>query len=114
VGFAFENYDGLGRWRTQDNGKPVDASAAYNLKNGETLTYANALELSKQLAETEQTHACYAQQWTEYLFGRNILKSDNHLVTRLGAASKSGRSSRELVLDLVTSRAFLYRAAETL
>jgi mono/diheme cytochrome c family protein len=26
IGFALENYDGVGRWRTQDAGKPIDAS----------------------------------------------------------------------------------------
>ncbi len=26
IGFGFEQYDGLGQWRTMENGKPVDAS----------------------------------------------------------------------------------------
>ena len=26
VGFTFENYDAVGRWRTAEDGKPIDAS----------------------------------------------------------------------------------------
>ena len=26
VGFAMENYDAVGRWRTTEDGKPIDAS----------------------------------------------------------------------------------------
>ena len=26
VGFSLENYDAVGRWRTSENGKPIDAS----------------------------------------------------------------------------------------
>ncbi len=31
LGFAFENLDGLGRFRTQDNGQPINARASYTL-----------------------------------------------------------------------------------
>ena len=26
IGFALENYDGIGKWRTEDAGSPIDAS----------------------------------------------------------------------------------------
>src|SRR5207248_8158454 len=28
VGFAMENYDGVGRWRTAEDGQPIDASGS--------------------------------------------------------------------------------------
>ena len=31
LGFAFENLDGLGRFRTQENGRPIDATGSYSL-----------------------------------------------------------------------------------
>ena len=34
LGFAFENYDGIGRYRTTDNGQPVDASGTLHLGSG--------------------------------------------------------------------------------
>ena len=36
LGFALENYDAIGRWRTQDGKFPVDSSGAF--PNGKTFT----------------------------------------------------------------------------
>jgi hypothetical protein len=45
VGFALENYDAVGRWRTSDSGAAVDASGA--LPDG--TKFSGAEELQKAL-----------------------------------------------------------------
>jgi hypothetical protein len=35
-GLAFENYDGIGAFRTMDGGKPVDASGIVRFPSGDT------------------------------------------------------------------------------
>ena len=42
IGFALENYDGIGRWRDKDNGKPIDSSG--QLYTGETFSGAGELK----------------------------------------------------------------------
>jgi hypothetical protein len=112
VGFAFENYDGLGRYRTTDNNLPVDASAEYPLKDGSKLVYANALEFSQKVSVLPQAHDCYVKHWIEYFAGGETSSRDTHLMGRLSAASREGRSVQELVLEIVSSPAFLNRGAE--
>lgn len=114
VGFAFENYDGMGRWRLEEAGKTVNAADSYKLTNGQTVSFTNAKEFSQQLAEAQQTHACYAQHWIEYLLGRDVAAADANLMTRLGADSLDGLGTVSLVSEIVGSRAFRVRAAEAL
>ena len=52
AGFGFENYDQLGRYRSQENGLPVDASGEM-MATGEAAVdgpYNGVLELSNRLA----------------------------------------------------------------
>src|SRR5205085_3429512 len=35
LGFTLEKFDAVGRYRTQENGKPVDASGAYETHSGQ-------------------------------------------------------------------------------
>ena len=48
IGFGFEHYDGIGKYRTEDNGKPVDSSGSIPL-DGETKSFTDAVELVKLL-----------------------------------------------------------------
>lgn len=112
IGFALENYDAIGRYRTEDNGFPVDAAATYTFMDGRTLSYQNAIELSQLLADAPEVHACYTQQLLEYLYGRTLAEADLKLVDELAAESVAeDLPVRELVVRVVTSRAFRYRPA---
>ncbi|HLU66252.1 MAG TPA: DUF1592 domain-containing protein, partial [Kofleriaceae bacterium] len=41
IGFALENYDALGQWRTEDNGRPVDAADTYTFEDGRSISFMN-------------------------------------------------------------------------
>lgn len=111
AGFAFEHFDGLGRYRTEDNGLPVNAADTYTLKDGTSISWSDAQAFSQSLARSRQVHRCYAQHWAEYLFGRNELAEDERLVERLTEASMEGAPVQDIVLEVVTSRSFLTRSA---
>jgi hypothetical protein len=108
AGFAFENYDAIGAYRTEDNGEPVNAAATFPFEGGEQ-SYANAIELSQILAESEQVHACYAGFWLEYLLGRDREVEDDAIVALLAERSLGGASTREVVTELLVSDVFRYR-----
>jgi hypothetical protein len=57
AGFAFENYDALGRYRTAEGGQPVDAADSYNFASG-AKSFANGVEFSRLLAESTEVHQC--------------------------------------------------------
>jgi hypothetical protein len=111
IGFALENYDALGQYRTEESGFPVDAADVYTFASGEQLAFDNALELSEQLAGSVEVHACYIQQLLEYLLGRDLQAQDMALVEKYAAESvETGLSIREIILRVVESRAFRFRS----
>jgi hypothetical protein len=114
AGYPFEHYDAVGRYRLEDNGFPVDAADTY-LLDGTEVSFANAIEFSEVLASSHQVHACYAQHWLEYLYGRGMTELDAPLIQSTAASSRAGDLSiKALIVELLTSDAFLTRAPEEL
>src|SRR5690606_14841258 len=113
IGFALENYDALGQWRTEDNGRPVDAADTYTFQDGRSISVRNGVELSRQRADAPEVHSCYVRQVLEYLYGRDLTGSDLELVDELASQSLADDLSvREIIIRTATSRAFRYRTAE--
>jgi hypothetical protein len=109
LGFAFENFDGLGRLRTTDKGEPVNTSSSYPFADG-TREFTGAPELMEVMASTEMAHACYANHVAGYALQRELAPSDAALVGDLMSASLTeGASVKQLLLDLVAHPAFSTR-----
>jgi hypothetical protein len=109
IGFAFEHYDALGRWRETDKGLPVDAKDSYAF-NGIRRSYDGAVELGQTMSEEPMAHRCYTSKWLEFLFGRRLETKDNALVTRIGKASHQDKVPvQQLIKALVTSDSFTSR-----
>jgi hypothetical protein len=110
LGYAFENYDAIGKYRDKDQGKDVDASDSYTL-DGQLKSFKNGVELSHFLADAKEVHACYIQNMLSYLHGRVYNKDDDQaIVDYYARLSRAGMASlHDLELALVTSDAFLNR-----
>lgn len=109
LGVALEHLDGLGRYRTLDNGLPVDASTTY-VVDGEAVPINGAVELANVIADSEDAHACYAQHWAEYLYGRAVSReTDGQLIQQGGWLSRDKESLQNLVVNLLATDAFLTR-----
>ena len=109
LGYAFENYDAIGKYRTMDQGKPVVAADSYEF-DGELKSFSNAIELSALLADAKETHACYLQNMLSYLQGRELTEEQRPTVDYYARLSRAGMATlRQLELDVVTSEAFLNR-----
>jgi hypothetical protein len=110
LGYAFEGYDAIGKYRTVDHGKPVDAASSAFL-DGKSMPFANGVELSRLLAEAKQTHDCYAQKLLNYVHGRwPVAPEEKPTVDYLARLSRAGMLSlRDLEVALVTHDAFLNR-----
>jgi hypothetical protein len=53
LGFALEKYDAVGRWRTEDNKKPVNAAADLHTDEGETVRLTGARDIAELAARSE-------------------------------------------------------------
>jgi hypothetical protein len=111
LGYAFENYDAIGKYRTVDHGKPVDAADRYTL-DGQLKPFDNGVQLSQLLAEAKETHACYVQNMMSYLHGRPLAVEERTMVDYYARLSRAGMVSvHDLELAIVTSESFLNRLA---
>jgi hypothetical protein len=111
-GFAFENYDGIGAWRTTDGGKPVDATGTLNLPIAGPQRFASAVDMMKLLGASEDARRCLVTQWGRYGLGRHESQEDAGSLGRASDVFRArGGDMRELLVALVSSKTFLYRQA---
>ena len=111
VGFAFESFDSLGQYRVEENGRPIDASAAFEFADG-LMEFDGASEFNETIADRVETHDCYTKHWVEFALGRDTAGSDLDLIQSLGDSSLDGFSIKELIIELVKSDEFRSRNVE--
>ena len=104
VGFAMENFDAIGHWRTTDSGAPVDATGG--LPDG-TKVDGPAAVITALSAHPEQFVRTMTSMMLTYGLGRGLEYYDMPVVRSVSrdAAKKDYRFS-ELVLGIVKSPPF--------
>ncbi|HKO47664.1 MAG TPA: DUF1592 domain-containing protein [Polyangiaceae bacterium] len=114
AGFGFENYDQLGRYRTQENGIKVDASGLM-VATGESALdgpYTGVSELSNRLALSPRVERCLATSWYRYAMGRVETAADGCSLREVEQKfHASGGRFEELLVAVTLSEAFRYRPA---
>ena len=108
-GFAFEHYDSMGHYRTEDGGLPVDASGEFTLIGGETFTFTDAVDLAQQLAQSDRVRRCYARRWASLAAGVDYRDRDER-IEDITAAFAEDDDIRRLLEDIATSPWFRLRA----
>ena len=109
LGFAFEHYDGIGRFRQTDAGKPVDASGKIPLDGAER-SFANARDLTRLLADSPEAQRCFATQMSRFAWNRGDTDLDRGSIdSSINLFQKGGGSIKELLVGIATSRSFRYR-----
>ncbi|MBC8070910.1 MAG: DUF1588 domain-containing protein, partial [Deltaproteobacteria bacterium] len=117
IGFTFEHYDGAGRWRDDENGKPIDSSTEGLVNVTDTNAQgplADALELSAKLAQSTDVQDCLIEQWSTYALGRgpdpvlDACTTDDLRTT----FAESGGDLQELLVAIAVSDAFRFRVVD--
>ena len=114
IGYGFEGYDGIGRFRTSEEGQSIDASGEVVSGGDASGAFEGVVELSDQLVSSDAVRACVARQWFRYATGR-IESTDD--VCTLGELDRrfeaSGYDVRELMIAMVATDAFTHRRIPT-
>jgi len=115
LGFPFEAYDGLGVFRRSENGKPIDTSGEVTATDVDG-PVTDALALSRRLAASERTRACFTGRWYELATGHQRSDADACRTDELDRAFRSSDGKvKQLLIDLATLTALAPRpAAEVL
>lgn len=113
AGFAFENYDAVGRYQEFEGPHPIDASGEYAFSTGRK-SFQNAIEFSEIIGTSPDAHDCYVRNLFEYAYGRQPTHADEPLIARLSQASQLGMTGiREIIVRLVVNDIFVSRAKST-
>jgi hypothetical protein len=97
IGFGFENYDHLGRYRTEEVGQPVDASG-----DVDGLSFDGVADLAEILLDDERFRSCYVETWRRWGQGTESCAEDAGDVQILGP-----------LRELTTRAAFTQRVSES-
>lgn len=114
IGFALENYDPIGRFRTLDQGQPIDASGSLPLPSENNalpgLVFSNFVDLLDELAHKPDVYSCFAQQFASYAAGYDLPELDACDRQRLVEDfARSQHAVDQLVLSVVASPSFMDR-----
>jgi hypothetical protein len=110
IGFGFEQYDGIGRFRSTENGKPVDASGALTQTQSIDGPFVGAVELSQRLAESEEVRECFAAQWFRFAHGREATAEEACALSELSSTfSQADSNVQELIVAIVLHPSFRMR-----
>ena len=112
LGFALENFDAIGRWRTSDAGFPVDASAV--LADGLT-TFDGPGGLRRVLLDRSgQFVETVAEKLLVYALGRGVESHDRPVIRGIvRAAAEDDHRWSSLILGIVESAPFRMRRPES-
>ena len=112
LGFALENYDAIGGWRTLDAGVPIDSSAV--LADGTTRFDGPAGLRRVLLDRSEQFVETVAEKLLTYALGRGIEHYDRPVIRAIvRAAAADDHRWSSLILGIVDSTPFRMRRTES-
>ena len=104
-GIAFENYDALGRWRNQIDGKPVDASS--RLFNQQELKGMDGLKRFLLENRQDQFVRALTYKMSAYAIGRPLTFADHSTIDQIASSlRKQDDGLAELVKLIVNSQLF--------
>jgi hypothetical protein len=115
IGFAFENYDAIGMYRTMENGKPIDATGEITTQKGATLKFNNAIEFVNALAKAPEVQDCVATQWMRYALRRreDAANEKPSLDAVMSTFKGSGFDIRQMMVAITKTRSFTHRTLST-
>ena len=111
LGFALENFDAIGGWRTTDGAAPIDASGA--LPNGSTFNGLAGLR-PILLAQREQFVRTVTGKLMTYALGRGVEYYDQPVIRKIAReAAASDYHWSSIILGIVQSMPFQMRRSDS-
>ena len=109
LGFALENFDAIGRWRTQDGGEPIDPSGEL----GDGTRVAGVADLERAILSRPELFAgAVTEKLLTFALGRGVEPYDGPAVRRIvRRAEAADYRFSSLILGIVESAPFQMRTS---
>lgn len=112
IGFAFENFDSVGAYRTEEGGQVIDVSGEMVASDDMDGPFVGVRQLAEKLAGSAQVRECLATQWFRYTAGRFENVDDECSLDGLRAGFHGSEGDLvELIVATTQTDAFMYRSA---
>jgi hypothetical protein len=82
-GFMQENYDAIGRWRTTDQGLPIDASISVDFLDEGKLTTSTPVDALRGFTRSLRFQQCFTRQLFRFYMGRREEAGDDPLLRQM-------------------------------
>ena len=106
LGFALENYDAIGGWRDEYDGK-VSIDSSGKLPDGDSFETPAEFQ-DALLRRKDQFTRCITEKLLAYALGRELEVSDRPVIDEIvQEISSPGKGLRDLIQEIVASRSFL-------
>ncbi|HVA51144.1 MAG TPA: DUF1592 domain-containing protein [Pirellulales bacterium] len=106
LGFPLERFDAVGRYRTEEKGRPIDDAGFYQTVTGQSVDLHGVRELATFLAASEETQAAFVEQLFHYLVKQPVRAFGPDLPERLRRSfAENGFNIRRLLVEIVTASA---------
>ncbi len=118
LGFAFEHIDGAGRFRAQENGRPIDSSGfvlASDLSDDPqaSVPFDGIVDLAHKLVASPEVQLCFSKHWFRFAYGRVETTEDSCALRQAFTKFKDTTLDvRELLVSLTQTDAFFYRVPD--
>jgi hypothetical protein len=99
IGFGFENYDGVGRYRTSENGVPVDVSGEIT---GRSVRFNGLRELIDYLSAQDEVRQCLVRFMSYFAYGATGWNEDGCTHDAIAAEAEAASWSIRGVMTAIT------------
>ena len=106
-----ENYDAIGRWRTTDQGLPIDASISVSYLDEGPLATSTPVDALKGFTGSMRFKQCFVRQVFRFYMGRDEVPADDPVLRQMffGFATNDAQDIVQLLRVLATSSGFSQR-----
>ena len=111
-GFMQENFDPLGRWRTMDNGYPIDANVSVDFLDEGPFTASTPVDALKGFTNSMRFKQCFVRQMFRFYTGRDETAADDPVLRQMffGFADKDEQAIVKLLRVLANSSSLSQRS----
>ena len=108
IGLALENYDGVGKWRTEDSGVTIDPAGTLP---GD-IPVSGPVDMADKVAADPRYPGCVLQQLFIYALGRGPTDADQDYFVEILDKLGPGYSLRDAIVEIVKSEPFRMRRGQ--
>jgi hypothetical protein len=106
IGFTLEHFDAVGRYRSEEKGRPVDATGSYETRKGEIVKFGGVRDLATFLANSDETHTAFVQQLFHYLVKQPVRAYGPHTLADLKRFFVANNFNlRKLMIEIMATTA---------